>query len=66
MPKQKPDPEPETRNGNCCGCHTFNHLYKVPGLFRYRCATCFKAEVGYYHSLTPTEEIRIRETQASN
>ena len=33
-------PEPEVRNGNCCGegCGQYDTLYKVPGIFRYRCS----------------------------
>lgn len=42
--------EPETRVGICCGCNTWNlPLFKVPGIYRYRCAPCFRAETGRDH-----------------
>jgi hypothetical protein len=42
--------EPETRIGICCGCNAWNQLlYKVPGIYRYRCAPCFRAEQGKDH-----------------
>jgi hypothetical protein len=54
MPKQKPNPEPETRVGICCGCQRSSMpLYKVPGIFRYRCAECFLRETGYQHHMAP-------------
>jgi hypothetical protein len=49
------EPEPETRVGNCCGCHSDPEtLFKVPGIFRYRCAACFQRETGYRHHLAPS------------
>jgi hypothetical protein len=42
--------EPETRIGICCGCNTWNlPLFKVPGIYRYRCAPCLRAETGSDH-----------------
>jgi hypothetical protein len=46
--------EPETRVGNCCGCNIYPMaLFKVPGIYRYRCAECFEKETGYRHHLAP-------------
>lgn len=48
------DPEPETRIGNCCGCGVYPMpVFKVQGIYRYRCAECFEAETGYRHHLSP-------------
>jgi hypothetical protein len=49
--------EPETRVGNCCGCQQLALLFKIPGIFRYRCATCFEKETGYRHHLTPAAAV---------
>jgi len=50
----KHETEPETRAGNCCGCHTWPVLlFRVPGPFRYRCAACFEKETGAPHHLAP-------------
>lgn len=47
--------EPETRVGICCGCRSDSQaLFKVPGIFRYRCSECFQREVGHRHHLAPT------------
>lgn len=39
--------------GNCCGCSTFpTVLFRVPSTWtehRFRCATCFKTDVGHEH-----------------
>jgi len=44
--------EPETRVGNCCGCSSYpEQLYKIQGIYRYRCATCFEMETGRRHHL---------------
>lgn len=49
------DAEPETRVGNCCGCGRWPvPLFKLPGIYRYRCAPCFEHEAGYRHHLAPT------------
>lgn len=46
--------EPETRVGICCGCNGSSmSLFKVPGIYRYRCADCFETETGYRHHLSP-------------
>jgi hypothetical protein len=45
--------EPETLVGNCCGCHKHDTLYKVPGIYRYRCDPCFLKETGFRHHLAP-------------
>lgn len=48
-------PEPEVHVGNCCGCNTYPiTLYKIPGIYRYRCAGCFQTETGYSHHLAPS------------
>jgi len=52
--RRRPDPEPETRVGICCGCGSDGlALFKVPGIYRYRCAECFPLETGYRHHLSP-------------
>jgi hypothetical protein len=54
--------EPQTRVGICCGdaCRAEHHatgtwsyalLFKIPGIYRYRCSTCFESETGYRHGL---------------
>jgi hypothetical protein len=58
MIMQRGVPEPETRVGHCCGCKpdealSDKPLYKIPGLFRYRCADCFEKETGYRHPGSP-------------
>lgn len=46
--------EPETRAGICCGCNaSYVALYKIQGIYRYRCDTCFEREAGYRHHLAP-------------
>lgn len=52
------DTEPETRVGICCGEHHLGNrdglaLFKVAGLFRYRCAECFTRETGAPHHMAP-------------
>ena len=51
-PKRQPL-EPETRVGYCCGdgCGNYALLFKVPGIFRYRCSECFQRETGYRHHM---------------
>lgn len=44
--------EPEVRVGNCCGCNQQAVLFKIPAIFRYRCAACFERETGYRHHLS--------------
>lgn len=52
--KRRETAEPETRVGICCGCHQDPMaLFKIPGIFRYRCADCFEKETGYRHHLSP-------------
>lgn len=52
-------PEPATRVGYCAGCKTdLLLLHKIDGIFRYRCAACFREEVGR-HPNTMTEEERV-------
>jgi hypothetical protein len=64
--KQKPNPEPELRVGICCGCQKDSmQLYKIPGIFRYRCATCFPAETGYQHHLAPRISPPLIDTASS-
>lgn len=51
---RRPDHDPETRVGHCCGCRSWAVvLIKVPGIYRYRCAECFERECGYRHHLAP-------------
>lgn len=46
--------EPETRVGNCCGCNQCPvALFKIQGIFRYRCAPCYARETGHWHHLAP-------------
>lgn len=48
-----PDSEPQTRVGNCSGCNTWPlTLFKIPGVYQYRCAGCFERETGYRHHLS--------------
>lgn len=64
--RQHRQPEPEIRSGICCGegCGEFDVLYKVPGIYRYRCDRCFKAEQGYRHPLaSPLTEAILRERE---
>lgn len=42
-------PDPQTRLGHCCGCKTDGVLFKIPGIYRYRCAPCFHKETGQHH-----------------
>lgn len=52
MSRARRDAEPETRVGICCGCQRWNSLlFKVPGVYRYRCAPCYRTEQGYDHAL---------------
>jgi hypothetical protein len=54
MRRYKRDAEPETRVGLCCGCREDRvSLFKVPGIFRYRCAACFRKETGFNHHMAP-------------
>jgi hypothetical protein len=58
--RKRVEAEPETRVGNCCGCHQDPMaLYKIPGIYRYRCAECFQTETGYCHHLAPVRPSRI-------
>ena len=52
--------EPITRLGNCCGCSQFTLLFKITGLFRYRCGPCYEREVGTRHWL---DTVRIVEKE---
>jgi hypothetical protein len=55
--KRGQDQEPEIRIGNCCGCQTYPVLlFKVPGIYRYRCDECYAAEVGHRHHMAPAKE----------
>ena len=57
MRGQRRELEPETRVGNCCGCRRDPvALFKVPGIFRYRCEDCFEREMGYRHHLSPPRQ----------
>jgi hypothetical protein len=53
--------EPETRMGNCCGCNALATLplFKVQGIYRYRCAPCFEAETGFRHHLSPPRSLIV-------
>lgn len=52
--------EPEVRIGHCCGCHTYPMaLYKIPAIYRYRCADCYESEMGYRHWLSPPKNTRV-------
>lgn len=54
------EPEPETRVGNCAGCCIYPvTLFKVPNIFRYRCADCFVFETGQHHRLAPPDRLHI-------
>jgi hypothetical protein len=47
--------EPVTRVGICCGCRAFAVLlFKIPGIFRYRCSECYLREQGVRHWLDPS------------
>ena len=55
-------PDPEIRVGNCCGCNMFPvTLYKIMGIYRYRCAPCFEKETGCWPHLAPTKEDYARQ-----
>lgn len=57
-PMRRQDPEPETRVGNCCGCNSWPvplTLFKVPGVYRYRCDACFEVETGFSPHLAPAK-----------
>lgn len=49
--------EPPTRIGICCGegCGEYSLLFKITGLYRYRCAECYTKEVGHR---PPNEPLR--------
>lgn len=69
MRSKRPDPEPEVRNGICCGegCRQYDTLYKVPGIYRYRCAGCYLKETGRFHPDTPAQVIHnVTHTKTSN
>jgi len=52
--RKRVEAEPETRVGICCGCSQDGMaLFKVPGIYRYRCTECFQRETGYRHHLSP-------------
>lgn len=57
MRLKKGEPESEILVGNCCGDECPDRypvtLFKVPGIYRYRCAHCFEKETGYRHHLAP-------------
>lgn len=49
--------EPETRKGNCGGCNQCPlTLYKIQGIYRYRCADCYEKETGHRHHLSPPNQ----------
>lgn len=51
MAKRSTKQDPETLVGICCGCNVWNLLlFKVPGIYRYRCAPCYRKEQGTDHS----------------
>lgn len=56
--KRHAETELETRVGNCCGDNCSDRypvsLYKIPGIYKYRCAACFEKETGYRHHLSPS------------
>ncbi len=55
--KSRPDPEPETRVGHCCGCRADPvTLYKIAGIYRYRCDSCYQQETGLRHYLAPPQQ----------
>jgi len=57
--------EPETRVGHCCGCHQCPiPLFKVQGVYRYRCADCFERETGFRHYLSPSRTVIALEMQS--
>lgn len=48
-------------NGHCCGCRTETRLYRVPPSEHvYRCAKCYRKQIGYGPSLehAPDHELR--------
>lgn len=50
MAKRSTKQDPETQVGICCGCNVWNLLlFKVPGIYRYRCAPCYRKETGTDH-----------------
>lgn len=52
MSRANPQPDPEIRIGICCGCSVSNLLlFRIPGVYRYRCSPCFRAETGTDHPL---------------
>jgi len=57
MRREREGQEPETRVGICWGCQSDAlALFKVPSIYRYRCAECFERETGYRHHLSPPRE----------
>lgn len=50
--------EPPTRVGICCGegCQEYSLLFKITGLYRYRCAECYTKETGHR---PPNEPVRL-------
>lgn len=51
MPKRIEN-EPQVRVGNCCGCGACPvTLFKIVGIYRYRCDACYKKETGLRHWL---------------
>lgn len=43
---------PLTTVGYCCGCRQLDLLiFKLEGVFRYRCGECYEREVGRRHDL---------------
>ena len=35
-------------------------LFKVPGIYRYRCSECFEQETGYRHHLSPPKKVTAK------
>ena len=51
---QRAPQEPLTRIGICCGCGEGDVLlFKIQGVFRYRCSCCYQKETGQRHWLDP-------------
>lgn len=56
-------PEPEVRVGHCCGCHAYPIvLYKLQGIYRYRCAECYESETGFWPHLAPPRSTSAKPT----
>lgn len=59
--------EPLTRVGICCGCNKDGMaLYKVPELYRYRCAECYQRETGSRPWQAPPEGMTLEQVEQFN